>query len=135
MSSTYSGNPAASALDYIRYKIDDVATPFLLTDAEILAEAANVAPLYGAYRCAQKIATRYAKRVTKSVGQGQSINYSDLSKQWRQVAEDLLKELRQANMATYPPTIEKVLDSEPQNIPSRTKPSDIEQQPWSNEPY
>lgn len=69
MTTTYSGNPAASDRDAVRFWIEDTAEPFALSDEEI-AYVLTIypSPMGAAAACARALAAKYAKMVDKEVG-------------------------------------------------------------------
>lgn len=87
---TYSGDPSDSDRDAVRFLSgDDVATDFVLEDAEInwlLTQEANV--YYAAAAAAERIATKWAGLADKQVGD-LKISYRDQAKQFRTRAADL----------------------------------------------
>lgn len=131
---SYSENPdpVKNPRDYIRFRLNDLEEPFLLSDLEIDNELSKSPVLYAAHHLAHTIAARFARRPTMSI-LGSSVNARELFLNYTQIASDLLEEYRQDNMAHNAPSIGKVQDSVPENIPSRTKPVDIEQQGWDPE--
>lgn len=85
---SYSGNPAASDIDAVRFYIGDTdTTAEMLTDAEItaLVTLAGGDTLLAAVYAAEGLAGKYARRVDKSVGD-LSISYSQTSKQFSDLA-------------------------------------------------
>lgn len=92
MAWTYSGDPATSVRDKVRFLVGDTDTTSQeMTDAEVdamIADAANE-PYAAAIACAYALASKYARKVDKSIG--------DLSISWGQVAKgyrDLVQQLR-----------------------------------------
>jgi len=69
VTTTYSGNPAASDRDAVRFWIEDTAAPFALTDEEI-AYVLTIYPsaMEAAAACCRALAAKYAKMVDKEVG-------------------------------------------------------------------
>jgi len=133
MTFTYD-DPNSSDLESVRYKIGDTDSDNpQLTDEEIeyeLAEA-NSSILLAAARCASALAARYARKVTKKIGD-RSINYSDLAAQYRSLAADLESQHQQGAYSGYSvPDIGKVADVE--NYPVTFEPSDVGQPAWGEE--
>lgn len=96
MAGSYSGDPTASELDAVRDKIGDTDdSAWQLSDEEIQSEidGSGGSVLMAASRCARKIAARYSRKVTKSIGRT-SINYSDLAKQYFALATELEDEAK-----------------------------------------
>lgn len=93
MSWTYSGDPADSDLDYCRDKIGDVLEDApLLTDEEIQTEIDDCdSRLIACARCARKIAARFSRKVSFTIGRKSKQN-SDLAKQYYSLAESLEQE-------------------------------------------
>lgn len=87
---TYSGDPQNSPRDAVRMWIDDTAeNQPLLMDPEIDAVLVMFPnPVRAAAQCARIVAARFAKRVSKRVGD-LSISFSDLSKQYFELAAEL----------------------------------------------
>lgn len=89
MATTYSGNPADSSKDAVRFWVEDTAAPFALTDEEI----AYVLTIYpsaqgAASACARALAAKYAKLVDKEVGD-LKIKYSQRQKAYLDLADRL----------------------------------------------
>lgn len=87
---TYSGDPANSARDAVRsYIADTDESDPQLFDSEIDYEL-TVFPnaILAASSCARKLATRYARKVNKRVGD-LSISYGDIGKQYAALADEL----------------------------------------------
>lgn len=87
MAATYSGNPADSAKDAVRFWIEDTAAPFALTDEEI-AYVLTIypSPMAAAAACARALAAKYAKLVDKEVGD-LKIKYSQRGAAYLALAE------------------------------------------------
>lgn len=70
LSATYSGNPATSARDAVRFALGDVTAPFQLSNAEIdYALDGNVSTMSAAADLAEALAARYANEAEQeSVG-------------------------------------------------------------------
>lgn len=86
MSFSYSGNPSSSALDEVRFHLQDTQPPGLLQDEEIqycLFRAGGFVLLAVAFAM-QIIATRYAHQaISQSTGQI-STNLQNLAKEWQE---------------------------------------------------
>lgn len=86
MSWTYTGDPANSDIDFVRYKTGDTdTTDQLITDEEILFEISARGSLLGAaYQVTRAILRKLARRVDKKIGparialQQQYEQYKDL---------------------------------------------------------
>lgn len=89
---TYSGDPAASNLDKVRFLIGDtdVTSDPQLTDAEINAMLTdNAGNAYSAaIACVEALISKYSRKVTKSVGD-LSISYSDIVGNYRELLAGL----------------------------------------------
>lgn len=93
MSWSYSGNPASSDRDMVRFRIGDTiaATP-LLTNEEIDALLTTMTVTQTAIASAYSLAARYARMGgSKKVGD-LSISYGDLAGQYRALARQLASE-------------------------------------------
>jgi len=107
MAWSYSGDPATSPKDEVRFLIGDTdPTKQQIQDAEIMY---NIHLVYGsnpppnknflaAAHCANTIAAKYTNSTDKSVGD-LSISHSQQSKQWQVLAADLR---RRATLAMVP---------------------------------
>lgn len=102
MAFTYSSDPAASDRDYVRFRVGDTdSTDQQLADAEVdamLAEKGN--KLTAAAFCARAIAAKYARLVTQAVGDLR-MDYSDLAKQYNELAQQLSSEASIAVATPY----------------------------------
>lgn len=91
--SAYSGDPSISTKDAVRYRLGDTdASNWMLSDQEInysLTIYPN--PLRAAASCARTLSARYARRVSKRVGD-LAINYSDMAKNFADLATVLDRE-------------------------------------------
>ena len=89
MAFTYIGDLSTSR-DKVRFYLgDDTTADALFTDATIDgALALYGSPIATAAAMAEAQAAKYARKVTMSID-GASINYSDLAKQWQQLAVKL----------------------------------------------
>lgn len=87
---TYSGDPCLSKKDAVRFYIGDTdPNAPQLTDPEILYQLTIYNnPMLAASVCARALATKYARKVNKRVGD-LSINYSDIGKQYAALADEL----------------------------------------------
>lgn len=90
MTWSYSGDPSESDLNEVRFLVGDTdSTDQLLTDEEIewaLTEESNT--ILVAAKLARALAAKYSRKVDKSVGD-LKISYSQLSKQFSSLADDL----------------------------------------------
>lgn len=88
--STYSGDPTISPKDAVRYWLNDTdSANWQLSDQEIgytLSLYPN--PIRAAAQCATALSAKYARRVSKRVGD-LSISYSDIAKQYQSLAASL----------------------------------------------
>jgi len=91
MAWNYSGDPAASDLDYVRYKCGDTNTlDQLLTDEEVAFEISQTDSLLkAAYNSTRAILKVLARRVNKKIGPARL----DLEKQYEHY-QGVLKELQ-----------------------------------------
>jgi len=102
MSFSFGDDPTGSDIDYVRDKIQDTdETDPLLSDESIQAEIDAVGKFLAAARCARKIAARFSRKVTKSIG-SRSIQNSNLAKQYFALASELEAE---ANAGIGAPTV------------------------------
>lgn len=104
MTATYSGDPATSALDEVRFHIGDtdMATP-LLTDAEIDFVIATWDPIYmsnlmTAAACCEAISAKYAGQVSVSAD-GVSVSLSDLQAKYTELSATLRLQYSRLNVA------------------------------------
>lgn len=90
MTTTYSGNPASSSKDAVRFFIQDTAAPWLLQDEEIeYTLTIDADPMAAAATCARSIAMSFA-RLAKSKKVGDlSIDYGERSKFYQELADTL----------------------------------------------
>ena len=91
MSWSYSGNPASSTRDKVRWLIGDTDTSDQqLSNEEI--DAALVAsgndPYTAAISCVEALIAKYSRKVTKSMGD-LSINYGDIVANYRSLLGDI----------------------------------------------
>lgn len=105
---TYSGDPANSDRDAVRFYVQDTdPSKARIMDAEIdwlLTKYPGV--LFAAAQGAKTIAARYATAVTKSVGD-LSIQYSQMSKNYYDLAERLTAEAERTGATIYAGGISK----------------------------
>ena len=88
---SYSGNPATSTLDKVRFLIGDTdIDDRQLSDLEINAILADNAsePYATAITCVEGLISKYSRRVTKSVGD-LSISYSEILSNYRELLAGL----------------------------------------------
>ena len=99
--STYSGDPQLSDRDAVRMYIGDTdSDSWQLTDPEIDYLLTTFgSPLFAAAQAARNIASKYARKVTKRVGD-LSISYGDLQKNYLDLAAEL--EARASTMGIAP---------------------------------
>ena len=94
MTWTYSGDPAASDLDAVRFYVQDTRADFpLLTDEEIDYVLAAWQPIYDSILytsavCAEVIASKFAREVSVSAD-GVSVGANELQQKYKTLAEDL----------------------------------------------
>ena len=103
MTWTYSGDPAASGTDAVRYKIQDTDEDRpLLLDEEIEYELgeADDDVLAAALSCAEVLVARGAHKVTKKINNRQ-INYSDLTGQYERLVAALQAKIARADAGSY----------------------------------
>jgi hypothetical protein len=83
----YSGNPAASDLDMVRFMIGDTDnSDLLVSDAEINGLLAANTITSTAVQCCLSLSAKYARKADKQVGDLR-ISYSQLSKQFAALAD------------------------------------------------
>lgn len=99
---TFSGDPATSSLDAVRFWIQDMGgPPWLVSDQAInyvLTGYPNV--LLAAAQICRSLAALFAQRVSKRVGD-LSINFSDKAKQYLALADDLEAQGSMSSIAPY----------------------------------
>ena len=78
---SYSGNPASSDRDAVRFWLDDTASPALFSDAEIdfVLAAGTASPLDAASQLAERLAMSYARLATSESVGDVSRTYGDRS--------------------------------------------------------
>ncbi len=134
MTWTYSGDPSESALDAVRYRLQDTDEDRpLLEDEEIeyeLTEADNDV-LQAALSCAEALIARGSHMVTKKISGEMTINYSDLTSQYVQLVEILQIKIRKEDLSFILPSIKKVKDSD--NYPVIFEPADVTGSMWDND--
>lgn len=91
---TYSGDPAASTRDAVRFAVGDTVVPMQLSDEEIAALLARVggAAPWAAPLAADALAAKYSHQVSYSAGRS-SRQLGDKAKQMRELAAQLRREL------------------------------------------
>jgi hypothetical protein len=99
---TYSGDPQISTRDAVRFYLGDTdSTAPIIYDAEIDALLVTYPnPFFAAAQAARGIAAKYSRKVSKRVGD-LSINYSDLSKQFYSLANELQAQGETMGMTPY----------------------------------
>lgn len=93
MSWSYSGNPASSTLDKVRWLVGDTdTTDQQLSNEEIAAALVDAGgnPYVAAVICVEALISHYARLVTKSVGD-LSISYGDVVKNYQSLLGTLQK--------------------------------------------
>lgn len=98
----YTGNPANSAADELRFKLGDITSPHLFSDAEIsylLASAQDSVPA-AAVAGADQLTARFASLCDKTVGD-LSIKYSQRAKQYSELARKLRQDLSITSAAPF----------------------------------
>lgn len=99
MTNSYSGDPASSSKDAVRFWTGDTSAPWLLSDEEINYTLTSYPSTQrAAAACLRKVAASYARKPSRSVGD-LSISYSDMAKQYA-AAADALEAQANANDAT-----------------------------------
>lgn len=102
MAWSYTGDPADSDKDRVRFLIGDTDTSDQqLQDAEILdllTEAPN--PLRAAANAAEAIAAKYSRQVDKSLGQS-SVSASRRAVAYQELADSLRKRARRAGVTPF----------------------------------
>lgn len=89
MSNSYSGNPADSAKDAVRFWIQDTAAPWKTSDEEITFVVSKFPnPMLAAANVARALAARYASKPSKTVGDF-SISWGELAKNYAALAAEL----------------------------------------------
>lgn len=91
MSWSYSGNPAASTLDKVRFLIGDTdSTDQQLSNEEINAALVDAGddPYVAAIICVEALIAKFSRYVTKSVGD-LSVSYGDRVKQFQSLLMSL----------------------------------------------
>lgn len=89
MTWSYSGNPASSNLDQVRFLIGDTdAAQSQLSNEEIEYTLGSKPPKGAAAECARAIAAKYARLVTRSVGD-LNVTYKELQENYTKLAERL----------------------------------------------
>ncbi len=106
---SYSGSPGSSAKDAVRFLIGDTdeCKP-LLTDGEItyFLSQYNQAPINASIRCCEAIMAKFSRRADESVGQVR-ITFSQQSKMYRTMRDDLIRRLAKEDGAPYAGGISK----------------------------
>lgn len=100
MAFTYSGNPAASNRDAVRFRVGDTKANATITladaeiDAELTATASNVAKT--AVRCARRLMGQAMRAVNAPLGEGRD----EIRRQYQALIEELENEERQSMTIT-----------------------------------
>lgn len=101
---TYSGNPAHSPRDQVRFLLADVSTSTAhLQDEEIdFLLSQYPSPIVAASHGASIVAARYASYPEAKTVDGLTISYGDMTKRWNSLAASLSNEAgRTAAMSIY----------------------------------
>jgi len=136
MADSYGGDPSANAKDYVRFRLGDRASPFLLTDAEISAILSETGgyKLLAAAKCAEAIAAQFAGQVNSQIGKTRT-DKSDKFEHYTQLAEKLheehLQELTGTGAPISMPEIGTVSDVA--NFPAQLQPGEIGMMDWSGD--
>ena len=95
MAWNYSGDPSASDLDWVRFRIGDTLPDDpQLTDAEINALLTQYGgTLSAAYEAAKRLAALYSRRVDTSVGDSRSESLSQRQAAYKALADELEREV------------------------------------------
>ena len=134
---SYSGNPSASDLDYVRFLIGDTdTTSEQLSDDEINA----LVTMYGsainaASYAADSLYAKYARKVNKKIGD-LSIDYSDLAKHYKDLATTLRRQASIRLAAPYAGGISKTTKEANEVDTDLVKPSftkDMHTDRWNSE--
>ncbi len=92
MSNLYSGDPSASDLDWVRFRIGDVASPWKFSDAEINATVTEAgSKRAGAAACCRVLAARASDQVDYT-NMALSESASQRAAAWMQMALDIIAE-------------------------------------------
>ena len=99
---SFSGDPATSDKDAVRFWIQDMGPDvWLVSDQGILFVLQQYTqPLFAAAQVLRALASQYAQKVTKRVGD-LSINYSDKAKQFLALADDLEQQASMNGVMPY----------------------------------
>ena len=103
MAWTYSGNPATSPKDTVRFLIGDTdKCDQLLQDDEIVwvLNLYNNTPNNAAIRCVETVMSKFSRLMDESVGQVK-LTYSQKVKGYREMLRDLRNRLAMEDMAPY----------------------------------
>jgi len=104
MSWTYSGDPATSALDQVRFLLGDTDSDSpQLSNEEIdfLLSATGNEPWTAAIRGAYGLASKYSRKITKSMDD-LSISYDQLAKHYRDLAVQLRNQAAMSSSLAVP---------------------------------
>jgi hypothetical protein len=98
---TYSGDPATSAKDTVRFWVQDTNSPWKIQDAEILYILTQFTnPMLAAANIARSLAAKYAAMPSKRVGDFQ-ISWGELAKNYLMIAENLQAQGQTLNVIPY----------------------------------
>lgn len=106
---TYSFDPSASLKDQVRFLIGDTdQNDPLLYDKEItwVLGQYNNSPMNAAIRCCETIAAKFSRMADEKAGPV-SVTYSQKSKQYRDLRQELVSRLAVEDMAPYAGGISK----------------------------
>lgn len=108
MTTSYSGDPASSGKDAVRFYIQDTAAPWKLTDEEInwvISQYPSV--LFAAAQCARTVAGKYASQATSKRVGDLAITYTNIADQYRLLAEQLESQAEMTGVGGYAGGISK----------------------------
>ncbi len=115
MAWTYSGDPAASHLDLVRFRIGDTdTTDQQLQDAEINYLLTTLSPLYAAAAAAESLAAKYSRLVDKQIGKLQA-SFSQRAANYLALAKSLRAEAARKGVVMLVAGI-SVAETEAQNL-------------------
>lgn len=103
MKFSYSGDPAASLKDAVRFNIGDTdECEYLLTDAEINYNLGlyRGSILQASIRCCEQVMAKFARRVNQTVGSVR-LDYSNQIKQYAQMRDELRMRLAIEDCTPY----------------------------------
>jgi len=131
----YTGyDPENEPVDAVRFLVGDTATPFQLSDTEILFALDQNSNVYGAAAiCARALAARYARRVDTKFETVES-KYSQLRDSYEQLARSLDAQAKKRGGLGMPVAggIGRADVENVENTPDRVKPFFYDN--WGNNP-